>query len=111
MFAAVRNAGRDILRSSRLAAERRETIFAEFVPTADSRATPQDDLLTAERDEILRLAIDELDDNVREVVVMKVFAGLTFEAIGDVLKEPAKTIATRYRRAIIKLEEKLRGQL
>lgn len=111
MFAAVRNAGRDILRSRRLAAERRETIFAEFVPTAGSEVTPDDEILTAERDELLRRAIDELDDNSREVIVMKVFAGLTFEAIGDVLKEPAKTVATRYRRAIIKLEEKLRGRL
>jgi RNA polymerase sigma factor (sigma-70 family) len=52
-----------------------------------------------------------LDEAEREVVVLKTFAGLTFAAIGEVLEQSEKTVATRYRRALLKLEEKLRGQL
>ncbi len=74
-------------------------------------ATPVDGLLTRERDQILRLAIDQLHEDDREVIVMKVFGDLTFDEIGGVLKQPAKTVATRYRRALVKLEERLRGQL
>lgn len=68
-------------------------------------------MLTAERHAILKTAIEELDEDSREVVVMKVYAELTFDAIGEILKQPCKTVATRYRRALLKLEERLRGQL
>lgn len=68
-------------------------------------------MLTAERDQILRIAVHDLDDADREVIVMKIFAGLTFDAVGEILYQSAKTVATRYRRALMKLEERLRGQL
>lgn len=111
VFASVRNAARDVLRANRRASEVRETIFNGYQPPEQQSVNPADDLLTVERDQILRAAIDDLDDAEREVVVMKTFAGLTFDAIGEVLEQPAKTVATRYRRALMKLEERLRGQL
>ncbi|MDG1897072.1 MAG: sigma-70 family RNA polymerase sigma factor [Fuerstiella sp.] len=73
--------------------------------------SPADDVLTAERDQILRTAVNDLDESDREVVVLKIFAGLTFDAVREILNQPAKTVATRYRRSLIKLEERLRGQL
>ncbi|MCP4170341.1 MAG: sigma-70 family RNA polymerase sigma factor [Fuerstiella sp.] len=73
--------------------------------------SPAEDVLTAERDQILRIAVHDLDDADREVIVMKIFAGLTFDAVGEILYQSAKTVATRYRRALMKLEERLRGQL
>jgi RNA polymerase sigma-70 factor (ECF subfamily) len=73
--------------------------------------SPADDVLTAERDQILRTAVNELDESDREVVVLKIFAGLTFDAVAEILDQPAKTVATRYRRSLMKLEERLRGQL
>ena len=111
VFAAVRNAARDAVRSNRRAAIVRESLFSASVPLESEIDDPADDLLTAERDQILRSAVDELDYDVREVVVLKTFAELTFDAIGEVLNQPAKTVATKYRRALIKLEEELRGQL
>jgi DNA-directed RNA polymerase specialized sigma24 family protein len=39
---------------------------------------------------------------------MKIFSDLTFEEIAGVLEMPSATAATRYRRAIMKLEEELR---
>ena len=111
VFAAVRNAARDLLRSDRRGRKSRENIFNGFVPDVRSADMPPDDLLTAERDGILRRAVEELDDAEREIVVLKAFAGLTFDAAAEVLEQPAKTVATRYRRALLKLEEKLRGRL
>ena len=111
VFASVRNASRDVVRARRRVDGIRESIFNGAVRSEDSWTGPAEDYLTAERDQILRTAVDGLDEADREVVVLKTFAGLTFEAIGDVLKQPAKTVATRYRRALTKLEEKLRGQL
>lgn len=111
VFAAVRNAALDLVRSNRRASKVRETIFNGFLHKVSESATPVDGLLTRERDQILRLAIDQLHEDDREVIVMKVFGDLTFDEIGGVLKQPAKTVATRYRRALVKLEERLRGQL
>lgn len=110
VFASVRNASRDAIRSSRRATEVRETIFNGYVPPETS-ANPADDLLTAERDQILRSAVNNLDEAEREVVILKAFAGLTFDAVAEVLDQSAKTVATRYRRALMKLEEKLKGQI
>lgn len=87
-------------------------MFARRFSTASYRRTAhRANRLTAERDQILRSAVDDLDEAERAVVVLKTFAGLTFAAIGEVLEQSEKTVATRYRRALLKLEEKLRGQL
>jgi len=111
VFASVRNAARDVQRTKHRVAKVHESFFADFVDSGSKAAVPADNLLTAERDQILRDAVNELEDDVREVVVLKIFAGLTFEAIGNVMELPSKTVATRYRRAILKLEERLRGQI
>lgn len=111
VYASVRNAARDALRADRRAARNRESIFNGFVPPTADVSAPDDQILTAERDQILRKAVHEMDEADREIVVLKAFAGLTFDAIGTILEEPAKTAATRYRRALMKLQEKLRGQL
>ena len=62
------------------------------------------------RDQILRQAIDNLPENEREAIVLKTLAELTFQQAGEVTGIPAKTIATRYRRALEKLESRLRGE-
>jgi RNA polymerase sigma factor (sigma-70 family) len=68
-------------------------------------------LLAKERDSLLRSAIDQLSETDREAVVLKLYAGLTFEQAGKIADESPKTIATRYRRALEKLEVQLKGQL
>ncbi len=111
VFASIRNSARDAVASRKRTNGLRQSIFDEAPPNSISHINLEDNVLTEERDRILRGAVQALNDDAREVVVMKIFAGLTFDAISEVLNEPAKTVATRYRRAIIKLEEKLRGQL
>ena len=111
VFASVRNAARDSRRSETRVARVRESIFNGCAALLSDAESPADDVLTAERDQILRTAVNDLDESDREVVVLKIFAGLTFDAVGEILDQPAKTVATRYRRSLIKLEERLRGQL
>jgi RNA polymerase sigma-70 factor, ECF subfamily len=55
---------------------------------------------------MMQVALAELEElplDQREVVVLKVFSGMTFEEIGDLLHLPAATAASRYRYALEKL--------
>ncbi len=72
---------------------------------------PQIHMLIKERDQILRKAIENLPEDEREAIVFKALAGLTFQQAGEAAGVPAKTIATRYRRALQKLETRLRDQI
>ncbi len=49
-----------------------------------------------------------LDERTREIIVMKILSELTFDEIGRVLNSPAATVATRDRRTLLTLEERLR---
>ena len=51
--------------------------------------------------------LDLLEDADREIVELKIIGGLTFADIGLTVGRPAATIATRYRRAIGKLQQTL----
>lgn len=53
----------------------------------------------------LRRALHELPDEQREVVVLHVWAELTFAEIGEVLQISANTAASRYRYAFAKLRQ------
>jgi RNA polymerase sigma-70 factor (ECF subfamily) len=52
-------------------------------------------------------ALAKLDAHDRELVELKIFAGLTFREIAEITGMPQGTVATRYRRAM----ESLRGWL
>ncbi len=59
--------------------------------------------LTVEQDEDalqLRKAIDGLSDKLKEVIMLKIWSGLTFAQIGEVLKISQNTAASRYRYAL-----------
>ena len=106
VFSAVRNAAHDCVHRN---GGPRQSLFVDCV---DCHAVSPE--ATAEADERLaavQAAVMNLEDDEREVVILKAFSGLTYDCIGQVLEVPAKTCATRYRRALIKLEEKLRGQI
>ena len=107
VFAAVRNAAIDCRRRQQHQRSITESIFA----SGGSDLHLSDSLTTANQNdetELLKSAIDQLDELSRQIVVMKIFSDLTFEEIAGVLEIPSATAATRYRRAIMKLEEELR---
>jgi len=110
VFQSVRNAAIDLGRS----AKRQKTLSQKLFESFDQTKTPEnpsDSVLTSERDSILRSAIDGLDEKDQEAVVLKVFADLTFEQAGEVANVSPKSIASRYRRALEKLQNQLKGKL
>lgn len=106
VYKSVRNAALDLRRKDSRNAQLKDSLINGFRPQA-AATRPDELLLTKERHEILRKAIGQLDPNDQEAVVLKSFAGLTFEQASTVTDTPAKTIATRYRRALQKLEQQL----
>ena len=83
-----------------------ESLFNGFIPSEES-VDPSGEILNKERDLILRKAIDNLPEKEREAIVLKALAGLTFQQAGNVMGIPAKTIASRYRRGLERLENHL----
>lgn len=61
----------------------------------------------SEEAELLRDAVESLSEKLREVIVMKVWGGLTFAEIAEVLKISHNTAASRYRYALEQLETQL----
>lgn len=55
----------------------------------------------------LQKALGELPEEQREVVVMRIWSGMTLEEIAAAAGAPLNTIASRYRYALGKLREKL----
>ena len=66
--------------------------------------------MTGMRD-LLESGVKGLLDNQREVVVLKVWGGLTFEEIGAALEIPPNTAASRYRYGIEALRKTLKPLL
>jgi RNA polymerase sigma-70 factor (ECF subfamily) len=99
VYAAVRHAAIDQTRRA-AAAARAETasIFNGVHPD------PANDAIAAERVRRLREAVDALPDDERQAVVLRIYAGLTFEQAAETLGEPLPTVASRYRRALERLE-------
>jgi RNA polymerase sigma-70 factor (ECF subfamily) len=57
----------------------------------------------------IRLAVEKLPPNQSEVVVLKIWEGMTFLEIAEVLGESPNTVASRYRYALEKLTRLLQG--
>lgn len=60
-----------------------------------------------ERRWAIESALQQLPEPQREVLVLKVWAGLSFQQIGDLLAIPLNTAASRYRYALARLREQL----
>jgi RNA polymerase sigma-70 factor (ECF subfamily) len=65
-------------------------------------------LEAAERDAEVREALRRLPSEQAEVVVLKIWEGMTFQEIAVVTGESLNTVASRYRYALAKLEQFLR---
>ena len=70
--------------------------------------TPVQDPDEAEYKRELTAALGELPPDQRAVVHLKLWEGLTFEAIAETLEIPLNTAASRYRYGLEKLRERLR---
>ncbi len=61
-----------------------------------------------EEAEILRTEVESLPDKLREVLTLKIWGGLTFAEIGELLTISHNTAASRYRYALQQLQKKLK---
>ena len=112
VFRAVRNASIDSRRRQSRNQKFHESIFNGYIPPSESTfENPDTRVLTAERNQILRKAIDELQESPRQAILLRTYSGLTFKQIGTVLGIPTKTAATQYRRALSQLEQRLKGKI
>lgn len=86
--------------------ERQETTGDE--PTDGRPASdPADRLLSEERQQLVRAALAELDEEFRDPLVLRELEGLSYEEIAEVLDCPLGTIRSRIHRGRIELKAKL----
>lgn len=98
LYRAVRNAALNASRNGR----RNVAIDAEK-PVFAHRGGDQDAALALDR------ALGELPEEQREIVILRVWSGLTLEEAAVSVGVPLNTAASRYRYALEKLREKLRA--
>ncbi len=53
--------------------------------------------------------LTQVSDENREIIELKIFSRLTFATIGKLLGMPPATVATRYRRSILKLQSEIQS--
>lgn len=99
-YAAVRNAAIDQQRRVKSQAKA-ESVFDGHHERAEQGA------IEAERQDVIASAIEALPDEQREAVVLRVYAQLSFAQIAQVVDAPLQTVATRYRRGLERLRERL----
>lgn len=100
-FTAVRNAARDLLRKHRDRSEQdreRAGIFAR------APGEPAAALGAQERETGVRAAIRALPADQAETLVLRIYAGLSFQQIATTLNEPLSTVSSRYRRTLGRLK-------
>jgi RNA polymerase sigma-70 factor, ECF subfamily len=94
----------DLMRRRGVREKKHEQLAAQgaslFAPVADPDEGAYREALTG--------ALGELPAEQRAVVQLKLWEGLTFEAIAEALNIPPNTAASRYRYGIDKLRERLR---
>ncbi len=110
MYMSVRNAAIDQIRRNVRDRQRRQSIYEQVDPAAVGQThTPAHAALDTERQQAVRDAMDNLSDEQREVIVMKMYGGLTFEQIAESVGAPLSTITSRYRRGLDRLERGLQA--
>jgi RNA polymerase sigma-70 factor (ECF subfamily) len=103
LYTCVRSCAMDIGRSGR----RRGTRERAFSSKNREESAFEYSVERAEREAMIETALNQLPGDQREVVVMKLWGGLTFAQIADAIGAPLPTVASRYRYAL----GRLRGEL
>jgi RNA polymerase sigma-70 factor (ECF subfamily) len=96
LFRAVRNTSLNVQRSTMRDAAHREGLELFTAPNGLSHLVPE-----------LEAALDDLPDEQRQVVILRIWGELTLDETAEVLGIPANTAASRYRYALAKLRQRL----
>jgi RNA polymerase sigma-70 factor, ECF subfamily len=97
----------DRLRSGRQERQRNEPLETAGTLAALG-SSPQEASLAAERQAIVRAALDTLSPEQREVIELAYYLGLSHSEIAERLGQPLGTVKTRTRLGMMKLREKLK---
>jgi len=110
VYRSVRNRAIDLLRRvRRQAAYEADRRAASIYDTGGSRHA--DPLVDAETARQVERALERLPAVQREVIVLHVHAGLTFDEVGKILGSPLSTVASYYRRGLARMRESLKGKV
>lgn len=83
-------------------------VALEGIDLADSRQTPLDSLLTDERQRLVADAIAALDEGHRDVLILRLYSGHSYEEIARILQIPLGTVKSRLFYAVKSCRETLR---
>jgi RNA polymerase sigma-70 factor (ECF subfamily) len=102
LYACVRNCALHWQRSGMRRSRREEAAARPEAETWFAGALEQE-----ERRTVIAAALGELPEGQREVLVMRIWGGLSFPQIALALQVPANTAASRYRYGLARLREAL----
>ncbi len=91
-------------------ASRRSVMSTSPLGGQDLFCCRSEDAEAREIAETVVAALSGLSLDLREIVELKTYAGLTFQQIGQVTGLPQGTVATRYRSALAKMQSWIRRQ-
>lgn len=99
LFGAARNACYSLREKRRQQGRSADPFDLRLIEARSTESDPEE----AER---LNAALLTLPDEQREVVVMRVYSDLSFDAIAEVIQVPMSTVYKRYQAAMQKLQER-----
>lgn len=79
----------------------------EMGERASAAPDPLDAAVCAEEAQAIRAALETLPPTLRQAVVLRVLEDLSFRELAEILGVPLQTAATRVRRALVQVRERL----
>lgn len=103
LFAMARNMAYEMFRK-RSSQKKSLSEYTVYLTCGDDVHKWSDEELTA-----VRKAVDELSEEQREVVILRIFEEMAFDEIAQLMRISQNTAASRYRYALEKLRRRLKG--
>ena len=107
LFRAVRNEALRSLRRARSNERLSHDYVPQFLLTA-SEDRPDLQAIAREEAAALEQALFAIGSDEREIIVLRIYAGLPFREIAELLDVPLPTAASRYRRGIERMADELK---
>ncbi|HPA16119.1 MAG TPA: sigma-70 family RNA polymerase sigma factor [Verrucomicrobiae bacterium] len=105
LYASVRSIALDLRRSDQRRTARES--FAETVPGREDTPFFKSEIEDSETAHIVQAALNGLPEEQREVLTLRLWAGLTFAEVAKITGQSINTVASRYRYAVETLARRL----